>query len=299
MKKIILTVALLILSVFVLAACTQQKAISDSLKRGWDVNLQTLKYDIFETEQENGADIKRLIGEMSVTMQRFDKTDVKINDKELKGFSGYKTSYFITMSDGGKAVEIDSQAIFAGTKMKPQYSYKSVTVDGTLLYEITAAYTAKNYEYSLTQNGETPKSGKIKLKGTYFDNEMIFALLRTCPLEDRGSSFDFAFSVPSVLDDTSGFVDMKIVNAEGSSVKYKREDRTEKDGYTDADFVIGVDDALHFKYVPAQDLDYNGMTEMFYAKTNDLLFDKKETYIPVYIKQNNIEYIFYQAEETK
>jgi hypothetical protein len=171
--------------------------------------------------------------------------------------------------------------------MKPVYSYKKVTENGGLVYEIVGNYRDKDYEYRLTdKNGE--KSGKIKLSGTYFDNEMIFALVRACPLDDRGTNLNFSFNVPSVLDDGAGLTAMKVVNAAGNAVAYQK--KSAKDGELSESDYIFAENALHFSYTSA--IGKGGGLEMYYLKTDDFKFAGQPTHIPVKIKQNGLEYIF-------
>jgi hypothetical protein len=285
------------LLMFTLTACSQQSATA-LLSRKWDKNRQDFYYDVYETVDGE----KKLIGGMRLYMQYYNYTDVETKGRGIiPSFKGHVTAYTVNMTLGGEPVTIESEAVILGDgSFKPKYSYKKITEGDNLVYEINAEYTStwisKNYEYTLKRGGKDDVSGKMKLNGTYYDNEMLFALVRACPLDDMGDDLNLAINVASPLDDLKNMIAMKVINVEGTAVVYQKVSALEREeGLGEEDF-ISVSDAKHFKYVPAKNDGSSGM-EMFFAKTEDFMFSNKPTYIPVLMRQNGLEYVLCKTSE--
>lgn len=295
MKKIFLiaaAVSLTVVMTILLSACRTEASIESLLSAAWIDNIgsnaeQNSFYDVYGTSDGE----RKLIGLMNMTVKYYKNEKVSGFSREENNFTGNRTGYTVDMRKDGKRVEIRSEAFFSNAKpFAPLYSYKEVKEDGGLVYEIKAEYSGKNYEYTLTDVGGT-RSGKIKLSGVYFDNEMIFALIRSCPLDDGGSNLDFSFNVPSPLDDPQKLTAMKVSNLTGGAVEYQKYSLNREE-YDEETNVISVTNALHFKYASAEN--GNGGLETYYAKLGGYPLGGfvDETYIPVFIKQNGIEYVF-------
>lgn len=82
----------------------------------------------------------------------------------------------------------------------PQGSYKSVTDNGTELYSVKVTYSAgsksTNANYTLTENGKTPKKGSLSLKSPYYDNLEFYTMLRGA--STMGTSFSMSYNVALV-----------------------------------------------------------------------------------------------------
>ncbi|MDR2090938.1 MAG: hypothetical protein LBP62_04725 [Clostridiales bacterium] len=296
MKKVILVAAVVILSV-ILASCAPE-SVESLLRREWDDYLNdSLTYDVYDASDasEDGKYSAAPIGQMTLEMRYYSNSPLNtLGHGVIEGFTGNYTTFKMeadVKKDGGTVkVGIESEAVFSdGSGLKPLRSYKKVTENGVAVYEIAAVYGGKNYEYTL-KNADGVKKGEIKLSGTYFDNEMIFALVRSCPLESKGTGLNFPFKVPSVLDDASKLTAMRVVSAAGNKVTYQRKSAGKgEEPLTDGDYITR-EDALRFAYVSA--VNPTDGLEMYYLKTGDFKAGGEETYIPVRMKQNGLEYVF-------
>ncbi|MDR1939310.1 MAG: hypothetical protein LBQ40_00755 [Clostridiales bacterium] len=277
--RIFAIVAVLLTAVFVLAACSTQINVPGSLTRQWDKTEQVLSYVIFGVK-DGARDAE--IGTMEMTVKKFEGETAAVGKKRLDNFTGHRASYQINMRKDGVDVEIKSEVAFTSDgEFSPLYSYKSIS-DGEKAYTLTTEYIKKrsstDCQWSYVKDGETT-SGAMTLKGVFYDNEMIFALARSCPLDQIGETMNFAFTVASPLDDPSSPTQMRLQATGKKEITYLA------DGQPEAEV-----SAYGLSYVSANG--GSNALEIYCVKTSDFKVDAKETYIPAVIRQNGIEYVF-------
>ena len=289
MKKIFLAVAVFMLCVFALAACSQNAVSSASLKRRWDTVEQVLRYDAYD-QSSDGSEPS--IGGMTVTMKRLQSESADLFGAEgtrRDNFNGHKTTYSINVMREGVSVNIEAGALFDDA-FKPVVSYKRVAA-GAETYEIIGKY-AKRYGYILRKNG-VEETGEIKVSGAFYDNEMVFALIRACPIKESGDSFSFLFDVPSVLDNSSKTISMRFVKEAGlKTVSYQKRPYDASAAFTGDDLETS-DSGYLYKYVPSNDTASEGLSICLVE--SDKLPLVGSTFIPVRIAQSGVVYVLYEA----
>ncbi|MDR3292898.1 MAG: hypothetical protein LBT20_02200 [Clostridiales bacterium] len=304
MKKVLLLIVTAVLLVVTLTACQSKKTLSQSLLRQWE-SEQVLSYDVFD----GGTDGKP-IGKMTLTMQYLKGATVYVGAKEVKNFKGNRFTYKVDMTFDGAAIVIESEVLTGGDGgFVPKYSYKKVTKNETLVFEINAEYGKKTYDYTLSKDGNSPKNGSVKLSGTYFDNEMIFGLMRAASLDSIDSSVSYSFTVPSVLDDKTKLLDMMLEGKKetydpskiGDLLYYFDKSKSDTDGFVDADEADGgnkipITSAVGFAYYlknTSKEYEESSVTVTHFVKTDR--FSVGDTYLPVYIKQGKLTFVLYSA----
>lgn len=198
MKKLIITIftlALVICLGATLAACnnaTPQGQLEDPL--GFDHKSETFVYDALDTFSGD-------TGTYTVKLQGYDAgQDVTdFEGAELKGVEkGILVTGELTFNDDISRTGCYFKLVGSSTTyMVPVASYTVHITNDVETFRLSATYDSKYYNYERTVNG-TKDSGRIKISGTYFDNNEFHQMLRTVSTYSSGLSL--AYVMPLVTE---------------------------------------------------------------------------------------------------
>ncbi|MGI6701131.1 MAG: hypothetical protein ACOX3U_01510 [Christensenellales bacterium] len=183
MKKltVIVIIALIVLS---LSGCAE--SVESTFTSNWH-KYEKYIYDVYE----NGKAGEK-VGELVIISERLTNQDVKIGDKNYKSITGTYISYELQLDNSDDSVFAET---FFNTNFQSVASYKHIKADKETI--IIAEYKGGKYIYTMTTDGE--KSGdEIKLKAPYYDNEIVYYILRSADLNIKNFSFTFNCPMPQI-----------------------------------------------------------------------------------------------------
>lgn len=215
MKKIVLvTTIILIISTLFLSGCSA--AVQDTLQSRW----QDYEKYIYEVSLDNAA-----IGTLTLESTRNKSLngvtpDVTIGESTYNNLIGTKIRYELKINDSADSIISE---VFFSTRFAPIYSHKTI-IRNDITTTIDANYSGDKYNYKTTVNGEET-TGVIGLKAPFYDNEMVYYILRSADMSDN--KFSFTFNVPSPLEEKAqsitttlsqtvevgGIMDNKVINS--------------------------------------------------------------------------------------
>ena len=192
MKKILLIVMLLVLAAtpLLFTACSNVSQ-RDKLMPGYscsDDGYELFTYAVYHEEA--------VVGEMTMKFEPLSKRTVDLpsagGDKgPFTEITGTLLSTDLTMTNGDS---ITSRALYDGN-FTPIYSYKRTSVGG-VVKEMQVEYEEKYLYAKRYEHGQEVSCYREKSSG-YFDNEMLYALVRASAVGD--SSYSLSYSVANAL----------------------------------------------------------------------------------------------------
>lgn len=189
-----------------LTGCSAKK--EDLLVSAWQ-DYEKYIYDVTNTTGDD-------IGQLVYISERVTKKDTTIGTILVPSATGTKISYELEIYNNEDYIK--SEMLFTSNTFNPQSVYKETLISGVLT-ETNANYNNSKYNYAITIDGIETSSGEIKCSSPYYDNEMVYYILRS--LDMKGESF--SFSVPSPLEEalqnrTVTYVATVMVNSNVGSV---------------------------------------------------------------------------------
>ena len=204
MKKILLIVMLLVLAAtpLLFTACSNVSQ-RDKLMPGYscsDDGYELFTYAVYHDEA--------VVGEMTMKFEPLQNEAVDLpsagGDKgHFTEVTGTLLSTDLTLNNGDT---VKSRALYDGN-FTPIYSYKRTSVGG-VVKEMQVEYEGKYLYAKRFENGQEVSCLREKASG-YFDNEMLYALVRASAVSD--SSYTLSYSVANALTaatDTMSIVKM-------------------------------------------------------------------------------------------
>jgi len=193
MKKMLI-LTLIIIFPLILFACGGGTPMQERLRRShaWEAFGEGLKeifvYNVYEQSVK--------IGELTMTFETLRSAgSVTIGDGSVAIDSQPHSIVRTVMTDTEGETVLESDVLMR--IFSPVRSYKKV--HGENGYTVSAVYEGRNYNYTLTRNGETTSERLRMGSNLVYDNEMIFTVLRLAPLSHP---FTFNFRVPTPAEGT-------------------------------------------------------------------------------------------------
>jgi len=221
MKKILLVLLILVVAALPMAfAACSRTTQSSRLSTGYVCTkdgYELFSYRVFKGEQE--------IGTMTMCFRPLAEAEVSLpdptkeGDRIFKGVTGTRLDLSLVVPEKGDSVT--SSVIYEGD-FTPIYSYKKTIIDG-VTKEMQVVYEEKTVNTKLYQDGKEIDSAEFKNSG-YYDNEMLYALVRASVIND--SSYSFTYKCPNAL--TSSLDGMAITRSEAAEVSVPFLNATEK-----------------------------------------------------------------------
>ena len=133
----------------------------------------------------------------SALVIQFDGGDITVGDVLVKKQpSGHVINTYLDI-DG---TQIESTCFFVNVSSNsfyvPRSSFRKVTVDGTESYRVQINYTTSGAKYTLTENGESKKTGTLELSSPFYDNNEFYTMLRGA--STMGTAFSMSYGVAIV-----------------------------------------------------------------------------------------------------
>ena len=191
MKKFLLIVLLLVFAAtpLLFTACSNVSQ-RDKLMPGYscsDDGYELFTYNVFHEEA--------IVGEMTMKFEPLLKRTLSLpsasGNKDFTEVTGTLLSTDLAMTNGDT---ITSRALYDGN-FTPIYSYKRTSVGGEVK-EMQVEYEGKYLYAKRFEKGAEVSNYREKASG-YFDNEMLYALVRASAVGDQ--SYSLAFSVANAL----------------------------------------------------------------------------------------------------
>lgn len=181
MKKLAL-ISILCLTVFTFVACSSGSTMSSS----W-ADKETIVYEMTR-EKEDGS--TENIGTLTTVLER-NPDGIQIGGETYETATSIFTATY--------AFEDESLTVTALLDdFKPIASSK-VCSTKERSYQLTAQYDAKYYNYELVE-GENKQTNRIRVKGTYIDNELLYTYLRC---SSQLSALSMQISIPDAFTGTA------------------------------------------------------------------------------------------------
>lgn len=174
MKKIILLILLVCLSLFTLVGCSGNVDIPGS---AW-ATTEELTYEV--------KDKDTIIGTMVTKLERLPIGTHKLEkvSDDSYDFGNNGTKQTVTFKDNEGNVKMESETLL--NNFTPVASYKMMNYSDKN-YIITAKYDSKYYRYTIKENG-VDRSDKIKTGSEFIDNELFYTIIRCYTLENANYS---------------------------------------------------------------------------------------------------------------
>lgn len=191
MKKFLLIVLLLVIAAtpLLFTACSNVSQ-RDKLMPGYscsDNGYELFSYNVFHQEA--------IVGDMTMKFEPLIKKSVSLpaaeGTKAFDSVTGTLLSTDLTMTNGDT---ITSRVLYDGN-FTPIFSYKRTSVGGAVK-EMQVEYESKYLYAKRFENGTEVSVYREKAAG-YYDNEMLYALVRASSVSD--SSYSLTFSVANAL----------------------------------------------------------------------------------------------------
>ncbi len=180
--KIALTVAIIvIMAAIALAGCSQVSQLN-KLQAPW-ANYERYTYELTKSD---GTDTQ-VIGQLVMTVQRLINAAVAINGDDYTVNGAYATMHLDINAGDGAGDSISSQVVF-NMDFTPVASYRQTVIDGVTNTSYVKYNTSKK-KGTLIFNGE---ESVFKQEASYYDNEMIYLLIRASDLAASSYSVSFA-----------------------------------------------------------------------------------------------------------
>ena len=211
MKKLCLLLLILVLAAtpLLFAACSNVSQ-RDKLMPGYscaDDGYELFTYNVFSQEQ--------IVGEMTMKFEPLTKKSVDLpsaeGDKHFDSVSGTLLSTDLAMQNGDT---VTSRVLYDGN-FTPIFSYKRTSVGGTVK-EMQVRYEGKYLYAERFEAGSKVSSYREKLSG-YYDNEMLYALVRASSIGD--SSYSLSFSVANALTGSTDSMSITKIGEVKESIK--------------------------------------------------------------------------------
>lgn len=184
MKKIILSLLIIAMTAAVLTGCAP--SISSGLESKWH-DYEKYTYDVIKDNVSAGT--------LTLESFRLRKEELSIGGKTYPDMTGTKVKYELQMNNDDKV----AAEVFFTVNFLPKYSYKEIVKSGAKDV-ISAEYTPKKYKYTLTVDGAASPEEEITLgKATFYDNEMVYYVLRSSDFSTK--NYSFSFNCPSPMED--------------------------------------------------------------------------------------------------
>ena len=188
MKKLFLIIMILSISALFLFGCGYNPISSTTQ------NYESYTYDVIIEETK--------VGSLYWVSERYKDggtTTVTIGGESYENSTGTKISYTLDLDNTNDGIISE---IFLTTSFEPLYMYKQIIKDGVTT-SIKGSYSEGKYIYTLTTGDNTEEkeikvSGGFMSKTTYYDNEMIYYLLRCADL--AAGSYSLTFTCPSPIE---------------------------------------------------------------------------------------------------
>lgn len=200
MKKVI-TLFVLILIVFTFAACNSPIPPGSS----W-ADTEILEYSV----TKNGEDAGILTSEI--------KRNLSAEDKVINGNDYNRATSKLTIN-----YTFDDETLIVESLLNdfsPLATYKKIeTADK--FFEISSYYMDKYYYYTLKEDGEEA-SGRIKVKGEYIDNDLLYTYIRC---QSLSAGLNKALNIPAPrLNELQAF-SVRAIGTEKISVPYPEKEK--------------------------------------------------------------------------
>ncbi len=217
MKKVLISIfaLALVLSLGVtLAACnnaTTQGQLENPL--GFDHRYETFIYDALDTyTSEHGLYTVRIEGfDAGASIANFGNAELASVEK------GILVTGSLEMGDDVSETGCYFKLVGSSASyMVPTASYTVHKRGGEETFRLQATYSGKYFNYERTVNGEKT-SGKLKISGTYFDNNEFHQMLRTVSTYSGGLSL--AYVMPLVTENEALTVNITATTASSAATK--------------------------------------------------------------------------------
>lgn len=192
MKKIILIIVMMVVLITTLAGC----AVAITQTSRW------LSYEKYTYSVSNEA---TEIGTLTVISERIKFADVTIGETLYSNQNGTKLSYDLVLTSSTDKIHSE---VFFNTRFVPFYSYKDSTLNNIRTI-ISATYDGANYNYQMSVNDQV-SNDTIKMKTPYFDNEMVYFMLRSIDMTGSVNAlfkttkyYTYSFNCPNPVDNIS------------------------------------------------------------------------------------------------
>lgn len=188
--------ALVIVIMLTVVACLSLTACNSSTPQGQLGNYfapyEKFVYDVAHTTEEGV-----ISGKYTIEIEQFDGGDITVGDVLVKKQpSGHVINTYLDI-DG---TQIESTCFFVNVSSNsfyvPRSSFRKVTVDGTESYRVQINYTTSGAKYTLTENGESKKTGTLELSSPFYDNNEFYTMLRGA--STMSTSFSMSYGVAIV-----------------------------------------------------------------------------------------------------
>ena len=188
--------ALVIVIMLTVVACLSLTACNSSTPQGQLGNYfapyEKFVYDVAHTTEEGV-----ISGKYTIEIEQFDGGDITVGDVLVKKQpSGHVINTYLDI-DG---TQIESTCFFVNVSSNsfyvPRSSFRKVTVDGTESYRVQINYTTSGAKYTLTENGESKKTGTLELSSPFYDNNEFYTMLRGA--STMGTAFSMSYGVAIV-----------------------------------------------------------------------------------------------------
>lgn len=188
--------ALVIVIMLTVVACLSLTACNSSTPQGQLGNYfapyEKFVYDVAHTTEEGV-----ISGKYTIEIEQFDGGDITVGDVLVKKQpSGHVINTYLDI-DG---TQIESTCFFVNVSSNsfyvPRSSFRKVTVDGAESYRVQINYTTSGAKYTLTENGESKKTGTLELSSPFYDNNEFYTMLRGA--STMGTAFSMSYGVAIV-----------------------------------------------------------------------------------------------------
>jgi len=181
MKKILTILIIVgILSVS-LAGCSTP--IESTISSAW----KAYENYTYEVKDDSG-----IVGTLNYSSERFDNQTLTLGGTTYENMSGTKIWYDLVINNSTD--KVSAEVYYTTSPYRPFYSYKEILNKG-ISTVITAKYSGNDYKYTINIDG-TEKSDELSVKKmTYYDNEMVYYIIRSTDLTSK--NYSFTINVPS------------------------------------------------------------------------------------------------------